>query len=246
MSEGKDPYSPVDNENTEHGDSVLSTQSSVLITAAVFDVDRTLVPVTTTERIFIRYLLRRRVIGLRAVMYTLGFMARRLPSGSPFAAIRGQRVYLAGQPYEKMRRLALACFETDIKPRVSQAGIKAIQEHKVQGHTVVLLSGSLDFLLEPLRDYLGADHLIAAHMEVVNGRLTGRIEGDYPYGDLKATLIEHFAREHGIDFSQSFAYADHHTDHAVLRLFGNPVVINPRARMLEIARREGWPTREFL
>jgi HAD superfamily hydrolase (TIGR01490 family) len=216
-----------------------------VITAAVFDVDRTLVPVTTTERIFIRYLVRRRVIGLRAVLYTLGYMARRFPRVSPFAAIRGRRAYLAGQPYEKMRRLALACFETNIKPRISRAGIRAIQEHKAQGHTIVLLSGSLHFLLEPLRDYLGADHLIAAHMEVVDGTLTGRIEGDYPYGDLKATIIEHFAREHGIDFSQSFAYADHHTDHAVLRLFGNPVVINPKARMVRIARREGWPTREF-
>jgi HAD superfamily hydrolase (TIGR01490 family) len=219
--------------------------STSTITAAVFDVDRTLVPVTTTERIFIRYLLRRRVIGLRAVLYTLGYVARRFPRVSPFAAIRGQRTYLAGQPYEKMRRLALACFETDIKPRISRTGIRAIQEHKAQGHTIVLLSGSLHFLLEPLRDYLGADHLIAARMEVVNGKLTGRIEGDYPYGDLKAAIIEHFAREHGIDFSQSYAYADHHTDHAVLRLFGNPVVINARPRMVQIARKEGWPTREF-
>src|SRR5438034_10394701 len=102
--------------------SQLATRNSQLIVAAVFDVDRTLVPVTTTERIFIRYLLRRRVIGLRAVLYTLGYVARRFPRVSPFAAIRGRRAYLAGQPYEKMRRLALACFETDIKPRVSRAG----------------------------------------------------------------------------------------------------------------------------
>src|SRR5437870_8224936 len=81
-----------------------------LLIAAVFDVDRTLLPITTTERIFIRYLLKRRVIGLRAVMYTVAFMARRLPMASPFAAIRKQRAYLAGQPYDKMRRLALDCF----------------------------------------------------------------------------------------------------------------------------------------
>src|SRR5204862_5010876 len=91
-----------------------------MITAAVFDVDRTLVPVTTTERIFIRYLLRRRVIGLKAVLYTVAFMARRLPQASPFELIRRQRAYLAGLPYEKIRRLALDCFETDIKPRISR------------------------------------------------------------------------------------------------------------------------------
>ncbi len=214
------------------------------LVAAVFDVDRTLVPVTTTERVFIRYLLRRRVIGLRAVLNTGLFMVRRLPQ-SPFETIRRERAYLAGQPYEKTRQLALQCFESDIKPCISKAGIEAIRDHKAKGHTVVLLSGSLDFLLEPLREYVGADHLIAAHMEEMNGKLTGRIAGRYPYGSFKAIIIQHFANEHGLDFSQSYCYADHHSDHEVLQLFGNPIVINPRPRMQEIARREGWPIRDF-
>jgi HAD superfamily hydrolase (TIGR01490 family) len=216
------------------------------IVAAVFDVDRTLVPVTTTERIFIRYLLRNRVLGPRAVLNTLGFMARQFPRVSPFEAIRRQRAYLAGQPLEKMRRLARACFETEIKPRISRAGLDAIREHKEQGHVVVLLSGSLDFLLEPMQEYVGAGHLIAAHLEVEHGKLTGRIVGDFPYGTYKAVLIRHFAEQHGLDFSRSYAYADHHTDHEVLRLFGNPVVINAKEKMLEIARREGWPTKDFI
>jgi HAD superfamily hydrolase (TIGR01490 family) len=216
------------------------------IVAAVFDVDRTLVPVTTTERIFIRYLFRNRVLGPRAVLNTLVFMARQFPRVSPFEAIRRQRAYLAGQPLEKMRRLARACFETEIKPRISQAGLDAIREHKLQGHVVVLLSGSLDFLLEPMQEYVGADHLIAAHLEVEHGKLTGRIVGDFPYGTYKAVLIRHFAEQHGLDFSRSYAYADHHTDHEVLSLFGNPVVINAKEKMLEIARREGWPTKDFI
>jgi HAD superfamily hydrolase (TIGR01490 family) len=220
--------------------------ATTTIVAAVFDVDRTLVPVTTTERIFIRYLLRKRVLGPTAVLNTLVFMARQFPRVTPFEAIRRQRAYLAGQPLDKMRRLARACFETDIKPRISTAGMDAIREHKEQGHVVVLLSGSLDFLLEPMQEYLHADHLIAAHLEAVNGRLTGRIVGNFPYGSYKAVLIRHFAEQHGLDFSRSYAYADHHTDHEVLRLFGNPVVINPKEKMLEIARREGWPTKDFI
>jgi phosphoserine phosphatase len=81
---------------------------------------------------------------------------------------------------------------------------------------------------------------------VAGGKLTGRIEGDYPYGGLKATLIRHYAEEHGLDFTRSYAYADHHTDHEVLSLFGNPVVVNPRKKMLAIAEREGWEVKNFL
>src|SRR4051794_11149910 len=224
--------------------SPMVEDSRPTLIAAVFDVDRTLVPVTTTERIFIRYLVRHRVIGLNSVVRTAFFVLSRLPRSSPFETIRQQRAYLAGQPYAKMRTLARRCFETDIKPLVSRAGLEALQAHKAQGHIVILLSGSLDFLLEPLREYVGADHLIAANLEVVNGKLTGRISGQYPYGGLKAVIIQHFAEEHGIDFSQSYSYADHHTDHELLKLFGNPIVINAKPKMQEIARREGWPLKE--
>lgn len=220
-------------------------QAKPSLVAAVFDVDRTLIPVTTTERIFLRYLARHGAIGPVTVARTLLFMARHLPTASPFEAIRRQRAYLAGQSYEKMRKMARACFETDIKPRISRAALKAIEGHKARGEMIILLSGSLDFLLEPLREYLEADHLIAAQMEVVKGKLTGRIMGDYPYGSFKAKIIQHFASEHGLDFSRSYAYADHHTDHEILRLFGNPVVINARPKMQEIARREGWTMRDF-
>lgn len=219
--------------------------SELSLVAAVFDVDRTLVPVTTTERIFIRFLLRRGVLRLNAVARTTLFILRSIPRASPFESIRRQRAYLAGQPYERMRRLAHVCFETDIKPRISQAGLEAVREHKARGEMVVLLSGSLDFLLEPLAEYLQADHLIAANMEVVDGKLTGRIVGNYPYGAYKAVLIRHFAEQHGLDFSRSYAYADHHTDHEVLQLFGNPVVINAKPKMQQIARQEGWTMKEF-
>lgn len=217
-----------------------------LLVAAVFDVDRTLVPVTTTERIFIRYLAKRGVLRWQALWRTGLLVLKSLPQRvSPFEAIRRERAYLAGQPYNKMRRMAQDCFDAGIKQRISRAGVEAIKEHKAKGEMVVLLSGSLDFLLEPFKDYVGADHLIAAKMEVVNGRLTGRIVGDWPFGSYKAVLIRHFAEEHGLDFTRSYAYADHHTDHEVLRLFGNPVVINARTKMQEIARREGWTMKDF-
>ncbi len=232
--------------NTDTVDNVDKGGAAPSVVVAVFDVDRTLVPVTTTERIFIRYLLRRGVLRMNALLRTTLLVLKSLPSRiSPFEAIRRERAYLAGQPYERMRRLAYDCFETGIKPRISRAGLEAIKAHKAKGEMVVLLTGSLDFLMEPFKEYVGADHLIAARMEVVNGRLTGRIVGDWPYGSYKAVLIRHFAEEHGLDFTRSYAYADHHTDHEVLRLFGNPVVINARTKMQEIARREGWTMKDF-
>lgn len=216
-----------------------------VLKVAVFDVDRTIVPITTTERIFVRYLIRnylvqRPVTGICTLMRTLFFMARHIWP-SPFAAIRQERVYLKGLPYAAMEQLAELCFESDIKRRVSKAALEAIQGHKREGYIVVLLSGSLDFLLRPLKRYVEAEHLIAADMEVVDGVFTGRIlGGSFPYGSHKSQIITHFAQEHGIDLTRSYAYADHHTDFEVLKLFGNPIVVNPKRRMRLIAQREQW------
>jgi HAD superfamily hydrolase (TIGR01490 family) len=224
---------------------IRNPKSEIALVAAVFDVDRTLIPVTTTERIFIRYLFRKWALGPGAVFHTVLFILKNIRHTSPLETIRRQRAYLAGQHYDKMVQMAWRCFETDIKPRLSRVGLKAIEEHKKKGHSIVLLSGSIDFLLAPLRKEVGADHIIAANMEVIKDKLTGRIIGPFPYGSHKAALIQHFATEHGLDFSQSYAYADHHTDHEVLRLFGNPVVINPKPKMQKIADREGWPVKQF-
>ena len=213
--------------------------------AAVFDVDRTLVPGTTTERVFIRYLLRRRVIGIPQVARLGWYVLRALPKMDPMEAVRRQRIYLAGLPVARITRLAEACFREDIQPLVSAAGLAAIREHQAQGHVTVLLSGSLDFLLRPLQAYTGADHLISTHLEERNGRFTGRIEGAWPYGPTKAALIRHFAEEHGVAFADSYAYADHHSDVEVLSLFGRPVVINAKTKMAALARARQWEMREF-
>jgi putative phosphoserine phosphatase/1-acylglycerol-3-phosphate O-acyltransferase len=215
------------------------------VVAAVFDVDRTLVPGTTTERLFIRYLVRRRVIGVRQIVHLSLYLLRALPRMDPMEALRQQRVYLTGLPEARVVALAEACFTDAIQPRISAAGLAALREHQAQGHTTVLLSGSLDFLLRPLQRYTGADHLIATHMEVQHGRLTGRIDGPWPYGPTKALLIRHFAEAHGIAFADSYAYADHHTDVEVLSLFGRPIVINAKAKMAALAQARQWEMRDF-
>jgi putative phosphoserine phosphatase/1-acylglycerol-3-phosphate O-acyltransferase len=220
-------------------------QDQPALIAAVFDVDRTLIPGTTTERLFIRYLLRRRVIGLTQIAQLGWYVLRALPKMDPMEAVRRQRIYLAGLPVRRVVPLAEACFREEIQPRISPAGIAAVREHKAQGHMTVLLSGSLDFLLHPLQSYLQANHLIATHMEERNGRFTGRIEGPWPYGPTKAVLIRHFAEEHGVAFADSYAYADHHSDVEVLSLFGRPVVINAKAKMAALARERQWEMREF-
>ena len=213
--------------------------------AAVFDVDRTLLPVTTTERLFIRYLFARRVLGPTTLFRTALYLAVHAPRVGALEAMRRRRVYLAEQEVARIKPLAARCYAEVIGPLIPAAARAAVADHRAQGHLTVLLSGSLDFLLEPLQTDLGADFLIATHMEEQAGRFTGRIAGLWPYGPTKALLTRQFAEAHGVDFTASYAYADHHSDEEVLALVGHPVVISPQPKMQAIAARRGWPTRKF-
>lgn len=212
--------------------------------AAVFDVDRTLLPDTTAERLFLRYLLRERVLGVRALAETLGFLALR-GWPHPIRELRRHRPYLQGQLVPSMTELGQRCFEEVIRPRLAARGIERVRHHADAGHQTVLLSGSLPFVLEPMASAMGVDHLICSQLDARNDRLIGRLVGPHPYGTAKALLIRRFAEASRIDLQDSYCYADHHSDEGVLRLFGHPVCINPNDRLRAIALRLGWPVEEF-
>ena len=122
---------------------------------AVFDVDRTLLPRTTAERLFLRFLYRERIIGLRSLLETMRFLAVEGRS-RPIRAVRQHRPYLRGQSVPVMFELGRRCFDEVILPRLSPRGVAELATHERQGHAIVLLSGSLPFVLQPMAAVFGA------------------------------------------------------------------------------------------
>jgi putative phosphoserine phosphatase/1-acylglycerol-3-phosphate O-acyltransferase len=212
--------------------------------AAVFDVDRTLLPDTTAERLFLSYLVKERAVGARALFETLRFMAVKGRT-NPVMATRRHRPYLRGARVELITDLGARCFEEKIRPRISRRGVERVQHHLRDGHQPVLLSGSIPQVIRPLADALGVEHVICSNLEARRDRFTGRLIGPHPYGGGKVLLIQRFANEFKIELQRSFCYADHHSDEPVLSLFGHPVCINPNERLRLIAQRLGWPIEEF-
>lgn len=205
---------------------------------AIFDVDQTLVQ-GYTERLFFRYLVRRRRLSVPRALAYLGRVARR-PQG------RFQdKSYLEGLKVEEVVQLARRCYREDIAPRVSTAALACVLSHQAQGHAIALLSGSLSMLLTPLQEELGADWLIATELQRENGRFTGEIAGLHPRGPNKLRLLQELARTHGFDLSQAYAYGDHIQDSYLFGSIGHPVAVNPSWRLKLEARKHRWPIRYF-
>jgi HAD superfamily hydrolase (TIGR01490 family) len=105
----------------------------------------------------------------------------------------------------------------------------------------VLVTGSLDFLIEPLARELRVDEVVAAALEERDDRFTGAL-ATTPLSDVeKARRLSALAAARGINLAVSHAYGDSIADLAMLEAVGFPHAVNPDERLRAIAARRGWP-----
>ena len=143
----------------------------------------------------------------------------------------------------RARTLGMQSFYGYVLKRLYPEAIAALREHKSAGHRIVLLSGTLDFLLEPFKDL--ADDVLAARLEEENGVYTGELSGAPVAGEARARMLASFARRRNVDLSRSYAYADSISDLPMLEAVGIPVVVNPDARLRAAARDRGWQIKHW-
>ena len=207
---------------------------------AFFDVDNTLIPGVAIEVKFFRYLLRRGCVGLRESAQSAWHLLRHMPPMS-LHPLRERKLYLAGKYPAMIEPLAEEFVRVEICPRISHDGLAVLQKHQQAGHRVVLVTGSLDFLIAPLAKMLNVPTVLAATPERVASQYTGHVLPPLPYGEGKRVLIESLSAHEQMDLQDCYAYGDSPGDIAVLQSVGHPQVVNPIRGMGRIARQHGWP-----
>lgn len=208
---------------------------------AFFDVDNTLIPGQSIEIRFFRYLWNEGFLSKHVVFESAWYLLKNILSFS-LAPLRERKIYLIGKRPEGVEPLAKWFVRSEILPRLSLDANSALTRHQQVGHTVVLVSGTPAFLVEPLAQYLGIPWVLAARLEVSRDGYTGHVLAPYPYGEGKRRLLQSFASSHGIDLSRSYAYGDSPGDIEALETVGHPLVVNPIRGMARIARRHRWST----
>ncbi len=143
-----------------------------------------------------------------------------------------------GAPVDRLRDDAWELFHHLLLAKSFPAGIARVREHRALGHRTVLITGALDLVVEPLRPLF--DDIVCAHLEVLDGRYTGRLTELPPIGEARALLLAEYAEAEGLSLEESMAYADSASDLPMLEAVGFPVAVNPEAKLAAIARRRGW------
>ncbi len=215
-----------------------------MLRAAIFDIDNTLLKGGSSERIFIRYLFKRGIITPRDILRFLGkFLFKLLTLQELY--LKANKFYLKGKNSSHIREEARHCFAECLAPLITPKAREEIRRRKSEGYTVILVSGTLDVLLEEFKEDLGADAAVGSNLQRVNGLFTGQLEGLHPYGGGKVRILQELASRMDIDLKNSYAYADHYSDAEFLRLVGHPVAVNAHPILRLYSRWKGWPVVEF-
>lgn len=145
-----------------------------------------------------------------------------------------------GMDIEAVKNWANEDFKDIFLSKLFVDAVKIIREYKSRGLKVVLVTGSLDFIVQPLARFLQTDALIAAKLEEKTGKFTGKLV-DHPIVDgHKAAAIRDFASRFEIDLSASYAYGDSMSDLEMLKCVGQPIAVNPDSKLLKTAKKAGW------
>ncbi len=230
-------------------DADLLTSDSTLHTASVlagsrvgafFDVDNTLLPGVASEVRFFKFLRARGLVGWRELLASAGWLVRHFPSVS-WHPLRERKLYLSGKSPDTIEPLGREFCRSVLIPGLSPVAVGRLDEHRRAGHAIVLVTGSLEFLIEPIARLLGATVLLAAKPEVRDGLYTGRLLQPLPYGPGKGELLVKMAESAGVDLAESYGYGDSPGDIEILELVGHPLVVNPIRGMARVAESRGWP-----
>jgi HAD superfamily hydrolase (TIGR01490 family) len=209
---------------------------------AFFDFDQTLLD-TESSRLGFKYLWEERLISagfLAKVIVANFFYKRHLISDETIAAIMLK--FYRNKRLEEFQQGAASFYQEHLKPRLAPNILKRVEQHQERGHILVLISGSIRYLLEPVVEDLGFHHLLCTDLEEgPDGFLTGRAKGPLCLDSTKRILAEQLAGEEKIDLEASFAYGNHQSDLPLLELVGNPYVVEPTEPLRKKALRNNWP-----
>jgi len=147
----------------------------------------------------------------------------------------------AGESLDRLRFFADELYEEILKPGVFPGTFELIEKSKKIGQRQVIITGALDFSVEPLMEYLGIEDYVANRLEFVNGYATGRLLPPVMASATKAKWIREYAEREDINLSESYAYSDSISDLPMLSIVGHPVATNPDFRLKEVAMQHDWP-----
>src|SRR5690606_34565994 len=113
-----------------------------------------------------------------------------------------------------------ALAEVGARLPITEGAERLVSTVRRLGYRTAILSGGFTYFGRLLQQRLGIDDVFANELEIVDGRVTGRVVGDVVDGARKAELLRGLAAREGIALEQVIAVGDGANDLPMLAIAG--------------------------
>lgn len=148
---------------------------------------------------------------------------------------------LKDQPLDTLDSWHRDFMGSKIEPIILPKALALIEQHRAQGHHLLIITATNEFITRPIADLLSIDDLLACEAEIVDGRYTGEPAGVPSYHSGKVTRLNSWMAERGILMDGAYFYSDSHNDLPLLQIVEYPVAVDPDATLLAYASAQNWP-----
>lgn len=119
--------------------------------------------------------------------------------------------------------------------RLSPGAEEMLKAVQAAGLKTLLVSGGFTYFTERLKPRLGLDYTRANELEIVDGKLTGRVLGEIVDADVKKQTVEHVCAAMGIRPDQAIVMGDGANDLKMMSVAGMSVAFRAKPVVREQA-----------
>lgn len=206
----------------------------------LMDVDGTLFEGPSTESSFIRFLMRRRLLGVRQYLAAGLFYPRWFWKFGRHTA-RKNKAYLYRLDVSAIESLASRFVHEILQARLRREIFDRIRQHHGQGDRVVLITGTPEFLARPIAELVSADGYRCTQLVMADRRFGASPPIRHPLGEEKIQSALEACREYGVHLENCIAYGDSRFDIPLFNRVANPIAVYPDSELHVYAACRGWP-----
>lgn len=111
---------------------------------------------------------------------------------------------------------------------LTDGAVELVELLHSKGHCISLVSGGFTNILQPLVDQLKIDFYRANTLEIVDGRLTGKLLGPIVDRAAKAQALREFAQACSVELSNTVAIGDGANDLDMMAIAGISIAFNAK------------------
>ncbi|NVK73968.1 MAG: HAD family hydrolase [Oceanospirillaceae bacterium] len=141
---------------------------------------------------------------------------------------------------EELTELHNTFMQEKVQPMMQEKANALLKQHKDQGHFLLMITATNQFVTGPIGDALGMDHIIAPVPEMINDHYTGKIVGVPSFQAGKVTRLNDWLAETGHSMEGSYFYSDSRNDLPLLELVAHPIAVDADETLTKIAQDRGW------